>query len=221
MDAHKLWIFAHIMLLVYWLGADLGVFILARRAKNAALAFETRLKLLEAAMAIDLLPRVCFALMVPVGATLAATAGIIGLPLPALAVVWAYGVVWSALTVLATRWEGTPRGALWRKANLGMQGLLGAVFIAVAVASLVGAGPIDSPWLAQKLFLFGLIYPAAIMIDVAFQPGVKAFAAIAAEGSTERREKAFSKSVDATCFWVLIVYFLVALTAFWGVMQPG
>lgn len=221
MDVHKLWIFVHIMLLVYWLGADLGVFILARRAKNAALAFETRLKLLEAAMAIDLLPRICFALMIPVGATLAATSGIIAPPAIALAGAWGYGIVWSILTIWATRWEGKPIGAVWRRANLGMQGVLGAAFVTLAAASLFGSGPIDAPWLAQKLFVFGLIYPAAIMIDVAFQPGVKAFAAIAAEGSTERRERAFSKSVDATCVWVLVVYFLVALTAFLGVMQPG
>lgn len=220
MDVHKLWVFVHIMLLVYWLGADLGVFILARRAKNAALSFETRLKLLEAAMAIDLLPRICFALMIPVGVTLAASTGVLGVPTIAIAATWAYGVVWSILLILATRWEGKPLGALWRMANLATQAILGALFITVSIASLVGAGPIDAEWLAQKLFIFGLIYPAAIMIDVAFQPGVKAFAAIAVEGSNQRRETAFSKSVDATCLWVLAVYALVTLAAFWGVMKP-
>lgn len=49
----NLWKFAHILLFVYWLGADLGVFLLARAAKRADLSFEQRALLLKMALLID------------------------------------------------------------------------------------------------------------------------------------------------------------------------
>ena len=39
MDLHSIWTFIHIMLLVYWLGADLGVLMLALGSKNSNYSF--------------------------------------------------------------------------------------------------------------------------------------------------------------------------------------
>jgi hypothetical protein len=220
-DGHQVWVFVHILLLVYWLGADVGVFVLARMSKDAKLSVETRAKLLQAALAVDLLPRLCFALMVPVGLHLAVRLGLIAAPAWLEPAAWAYALLWCGLLLRAPAWEGKPAAARFRQANLTVQGLLGAGFIGAGALSLGGAGPILAPWLAQKAILFGLCYPAAIMIDVAFQPGVAAFGAIATQGSTPEREQIFARSVDATCAWVVAVYALVALAAFWGTVQPG
>lgn len=221
MDSHQVWVFAHIMLLVYWLGADVGVFVLARMSKNAALSVETRAKLLEGAMIVDQLPRLCFALMVPVGLLLALRLGLVTAPDWLLPAAWTYGIGWCLLLLQAPKWEGKPAGARFRQANLGAQVLLGAAFVAAGALSLEGTGPVTAPWLAQKLIIFGLIYWAAIMIDVAFRPGIAAFGAIAVQGSTPELERSYARSIDHTCLWVVVVYALVALAAFWGVVQPA
>ncbi|NDE86742.1 MAG: hypothetical protein EB048_04050 [Gammaproteobacteria bacterium] len=39
---HAIWVFVHVMLLVYWLGADLGVLLLAKAAKRPELSFAER-----------------------------------------------------------------------------------------------------------------------------------------------------------------------------------
>lgn len=57
---HPLWVFVHVMLLVYWLGADLGVFLLAKAAKRTELSFAERAFALRMAVSIDLVPRLCF-----------------------------------------------------------------------------------------------------------------------------------------------------------------
>jgi hypothetical protein len=221
MDGHQLWVFAHIMLLVYWLGADVGVLVLARMSLNAGLSVETRATLLKGAMLIDVLPRLCFPLMLPVGLMLIASLGLIGLPAWLIPAAWVYALAWCGLTLASAGWEGKPAAQVWRMANLSKQGLFGAVFIGLALWSLAGDGPGMPDWLAIKLLIFGLIYPAAIMIDVAFGPGVAAYAAIASEGSTPDREAAYRRAIDHTCVWVVIVYALVALVAFYGTVKPA
>ena len=69
--------FIHVLLLVFWLGTDVGVLLLARRFRAASLSVETRLTLLHMAMVIDTLPRICFIAMLPVGVHLANAAGLL------------------------------------------------------------------------------------------------------------------------------------------------
>ncbi len=59
MTEHGLWVYVHILLFVYWLGGDLGVFILARAARRAELSFAERAYSLRMALVIDVTPRVC------------------------------------------------------------------------------------------------------------------------------------------------------------------
>jgi hypothetical protein len=159
--------------------------------------------------------------MLPVGLMLIASLGLIGLPAWLIPAAWVYALAWCALTLASAGWEGKPAAQVWRMANLSKQGLFGAVFVGLSVCSLAGSGPVEPDWLATKLLIFGLIYPAAIMIDVAFGPGVAAFAAIATQGSTPEREAAYRGSIDHTCVWVVVVYALVALAAFYGTVKPA
>ena len=71
------WKFIHILLFVYWLGADLGVFLLAKAARRSDLTFDQRVISLRMAMKIDILPRLSFALMFPVGLELSAAKGLV------------------------------------------------------------------------------------------------------------------------------------------------
>jgi hypothetical protein len=70
-DTYSLWVFAHILLFVYWLGADAGLYLVMVFVKNGTLSFETRATLIRLAFYIDLFPRICFALILPVGMHLA------------------------------------------------------------------------------------------------------------------------------------------------------
>ena len=77
---HRVWVFIHVMLLVYWLGGDLGVFVLARAAKRPELSFAERAFALKMAVTIDLVPRLCFTVMFPVGLHVAASGGWLQVP---------------------------------------------------------------------------------------------------------------------------------------------
>src|SRR5690242_14270026 len=70
MTGQEFWGYIHILLLVFWLGGDIGVFINAKIAKTTLYPVETRAALLKTGGITDLFPRYCFALIFPSGLTL-------------------------------------------------------------------------------------------------------------------------------------------------------
>jgi len=221
MTDYGLWKFVHILLLVYWLGADLGVFILARAVRNASLSFEQRALLLKYAMVIDFLPRICFALMLPSGLHLTAASGYADVPMAAFIFAWVLAAAWLWLLFALGRAEGTPRQAELGKVNLAGQAAVGIIIIGAGLGLLLGFGPAVTTWLALKVLLFGLIFPCAIMIDVEFRPIGPAFGRLATEGSTPEVEAIITRTVDRAVWWVLAIYALVVAITFLGAVQPG
>jgi hypothetical protein len=218
--AHSLWLYAHILLFVYWLGADLGVLILARAVKRAELSFDQRALLLKMAMLIDVTPRIAFVLMFPVGFELAAGLGLVDAGPLAHAAVWALAAAWLALVVAIGRNEGTARGQRLMQFHLALQGVLAVVFLGLGVSSLLGHGPFTGAWLAAKVALFGLIFACAIGIDWEFRPIVPAFQRLATEGTGPAVEAAISGSIDGAIRWVLALYGLLIVIGFLGTTKP-
>ena len=96
-SAVDVWTFVHILLFVYWLGADLGVFIAAQAAKRSTLTYPQRSTALQLALKVDIAPRLSFALMFACGLELAAAKGLVE---PA---AWQRALAWAA--------TNTPRSA--------------------------------------------------------------------------------------------------------------
>jgi hypothetical protein len=214
------WVFLHILLLVFWLGTDLGVLILARAARRSDLSFPQRAVLVQYAMIIDILPRVCLTLSFAVGLHLAASLGWVSPPPVAFAAAWIIGLLWLALLYALHKAEGTPRHAGYAAANLALQALLGAGVIGLGVASLLGSGPFPAGWLAGKVLLFGLVFFCSIMIDLEFRPMGPAFARLATEGSTPEIEAVIRRTVDRAVVWVAAIYILLLSIAFLGAVKP-
>lgn len=220
MTAHSLWLYAHILLFVYWLGADLGVLILARAVRRADLSFEQRALLLRMALLIDVTPRIAFVLMFPVGFRLAADLGLVAAGPVAHAAVWVSAGAWLALVIAIGRNEGKPLGAHLMQFHLVLQGVLAVLFVGLGVSSLLGHGPFVGAWLAAKVALFGLIFACAIGIDWEFRPIGPAFQRLATEGSGPEVERAIAGSIDGAIRWVLALYGLLLVSGLLGTAKP-
>jgi len=214
------WVFLHVLLLVFWLGTDLGVLILARAVRRNDLSFPQRAVLLHYAMIIDILPRVCLTLSFAVGLHLAASSGWVAPPPVTFAAAWIVGFLWLALLYALYKAEGTPRHAVYAAFNLVLQALLSVGMIGLGVASLLGSGPFPAGWLAAKVLLFGLVFVCSIMIDIEFRPMAPAFARLASEGSTVEVEAVIRRSVDRAVVWVVAIYVLLLSIAFLGSVKP-
>lgn len=216
---YKLWVFAHVLLFVYWLGGDLGVFLLAKAAKRTDLSFAERVFALRMAVLIDLVPRLCFALMLPVGLHVTSSGGFANIPDWALGLAWGVAALWVGLLLAMGKFEGTPRGEQLANANLALQAALLLTLGTLGVSAVLGMGPLPGGWLGAKVLLFAAIFAASIGIDLAFRPIGPAFAELSAEGSQPHIEARISAAVDGAIRYVLVLYALIIGIAFLGITQ--
>lgn len=220
MSWYEFWIFVHVVLFVYWLGADLGVLLLARRARDRHMPLEQRALLLEMAMKIDFTPRIAFVLMLPVGLQLAWTSGL--LPgqawLPLLA--WGIAALWLAL-VLRLAMTGGADPLLQRIQSAWLLTLALLMALAALLPWLLPA--ISWPgWFSGKLGLYALICLMALGIDRAFQPVAHGFSLLAGDAKDAARGEALvGPGIDATLRIVVSLYVALLAAAWLGIVKPG
>ena len=214
------WTFVHLLLFVYWLGADLGVFMAAQTAKRATLSGAQRAIALQLALAIDIVPRLCFALMFPCGLELAAARGLVEPAGWQRALAWLVAAVWVGLVLGMERHGRRSLAAFCRRANEVLHLLLCVAFCLIGLASVTGHGPFPSGWLGWKIVLFALVFACGIMIDRRFAPVAPAFAQLAASGSSPELERTITRAVDQAVRWVFALYALVLASAFLGTARP-
>jgi hypothetical protein len=100
-ESHSTLQFVHVILLVYWLGTDLGVYLCARYVARADLAVAERRRFLELLLVLDMGPRTSLVLMIPTGVLLAMGGGWMALPQSVVFAVAVAAAGWLALVVLA------------------------------------------------------------------------------------------------------------------------
>jgi hypothetical protein len=220
LTSHSLWVFAHIVLFVYWLGADLGVLLLAREARRRDLTLAERGFALRMALVIDFLPRIAFALMLPVGIELTRSGGYAEIPDGARLLAWVFALGWITLIVMLGRAGATPKGATLNRWHLAIQGIACVALGAVAVYALLTDNLFTQNWLALKLLLYAAIFALGIGIDYAFRPVAPAFVSIATEGSNASNEAAVKRGIDGAIRYVLTLYAMLFVIAFLGVTKP-
>lgn len=214
-------VFLHVLLFVLWLGADVGVFLLGQHfRKRTFYSLDQRLALLKLLVIIDLTPRAAWALMVPMSLTLSYLGGWWDVWLGALWASWAIAAFWLWLVFDAHRHDMTPRAARNRRWEGWLRYLLCAGYLFLGAESLLTGHPIAAEWLAWKALLFGLIFAAAIMIDVSFKPVGAQLSRLLAEGSSDETELPLLATMNRTRIWVWCVYLLLLATAWLGVVKP-
>jgi hypothetical protein len=220
MTAYSLMVYVHLLLFVFWLGADVGVFILGQHFRRRSYSLAERLTILKLLVITDMVPRTAWALMVPVSISIANMGGWLASPPAVLVVVWAIAAVWLWLVWDAHLHDQTPRAARNRRIEFWLKLGLTAGYLLLGVESLVTGHPIAENWLALKTLMFGLIFAAAIMIDVAFKPVGPLLGRLIAEGSSDATELPLLKVMNRTRLWVWVVYALLFATAFLGNVKP-
>lgn len=220
--AYSALVYAHLLLFVLWLGADVGVFVLGQHfRKRERWSLDQRIALLTLLVEIDMVPRSAWALMVPLSLSVVDGGGWWDVPTWLLAGAWMVGLVWLALVWDSHIHDQTPRAARNRRIESWLRWLIGGFYLWLGAQSLLLGAPLAPDWLATKALLFGLIFVAAIMIDVTFKPVGAQLAAVLAEGSNDSTEIPLRRTMDRTRIWVWAVYLLLLVTAFLGNVKPG
>ena len=218
---YQMLVFMHILLFVLWLGADVGVFMLGQHfRKRETYDLPQRLVLLQLLVNLDMIPRTAWALMVPLTLTMVDAGAWWDLPGWALVAAWAIGGFWIWLIWDAHLHDQTNRAARDRKIESGLKMGLTVFYLGLGIVSLAKGAPLIPIWLATKALMFGLIFAAAIMIDVAFKPVGPLLGKLIADGSSDETELPLLATMNRTRLWVWIVYLLLLATAFLGNIKP-
>ncbi len=209
-------IFFHILLFVFWLGADLGVAVCGAQFRKRSYSIEERLMTLKLLVMIDLGPRIAWCLMVASTISLLAVGGYWAVPLWGVALAWVISLSWMALVLRIHKLGQDPAAKPLKKIELGLKYLLAAFYFVLGGLSLATDAPLVENWLATKAVLFGFIFLAAILIDIMFRPVGPLLMALIEKGSADATEEPLLKTMNKSRFWVRMTYLLLVIVAFIG-----
>jgi hypothetical protein len=212
--------FVHVLLFVFWLGADVGVFICAHGAVKPGLAPEQRLRTAGLMSAIELAPRISASLMLTVGGILTEYVGLEHPPWQMAGIIL-LGPVWLALVLVSYFRDGTAFGATATRLDLLMRVLLVvAVPISVAYASFTGRLA-EAPYVTWKLLLFALAMLLGLLMRRALLPFTEGLRRLAANRSSAAEEAGMARSVARARPYVFGIWTVLAIAALLGIMKPG
>lgn len=170
-DLYGVLLLLHLLLFVYWLGADLAVLYSAGYAADPALSLETRQVISQIMAFVDLFPRMSVPLIGAVGASLAALNGDLRAGPVVVVLVWVVAVVWVGVNFyLYLNRSDQARIAVWRTFDFIWRSAVAlGVFVAGLVA-LLGAGVTDNRSLAAKLLVFAAAICLSLVLRRVFLP---------------------------------------------------
>lgn len=214
----RLWIFIHLLLFVFWLGADLGVVLAVRSAGRPGLSEEQCRRTLALGHAIDLAPRLAASLMLSVGGILSEYVGIEH-PWWQMAAIIVLGPLWASLVLLAHAGFRHPLGqaaACWedrlRRAMI--------VIVPLSVGwSWLGGRLAPAPYIGTKLLLFGLLMILGLRVRTLWHEvaGLQGADHPAVDG----RAVALAARLNALLPLMLFGWAALLAAALLGVMRPG
>lgn len=216
MTTFDIWKFLHILMFVGWVGADMGVFLSAKKSTDPKWSFESRMLFLHMALRIELIPRTMWKAALPLGVMLSVDMGLLDIGSAGIASVWIFTIIWWALSMTGAFYYDRPIGHQIAKIANFITGFVGVGLITVAIASAMGNGPFepDATWLLWKVGLYGMINLTCLAIVVTFDPMGAAFGRLAVEGSTPEVEGLIGKIFNVSVFPIWTTYALVVLVAF-------
>ena len=205
---------AHIVVLGYWLGAELVINSTYRYVSWAsALPFAERNRLMDHVLDVDQHVRYALILQAGLGTTLAALLGYIPGHETTAVVAAVLAVLWLLLVEATHRLRKSPLGKT-------LAGVDGAIrYVAIVVLLIAGAGALIGytslpGWLSLKLALFAGVIASGLGIRVWIIRFYKTWHVIARDGSTESLEHSIRQIyVRATSVLALLWSFIAGITA--------
>ncbi len=204
----------HILIFVYWLGGDLGVFYASTILTDTKTSPQGRIAAAKVLAQVDMAPRTAMILTLPTGLTLATIAGYLNLSSVVLIGIWGLGLSWLALAWVI-HLKHLPPISMWRKADLGVRVVLILALVGVAVS---GAVPF---FLGLKLAILAATIVMGLLIRRALGPFGPAFGAMVTSGPTPQTDNILAKCLNQSRPAVICIWVLLLLAALIGIAKPS
>ena len=154
----------HLLLFVYWLGGDLGVFYSSGMVVDPKLSNSARVTAAKIMVNLDFVPRICMTLMLTVGGLLS---GQIGIEHPLWQTIGfiALGPGWLAMVLFLHYQGSTPLGKIVTKIDYYFRWAL-VVYLCCSVTfyTFFSERLATAPWISAKLGIFAFLVFCGLMI---------------------------------------------------------
>ena len=223
-EVYPLLRYLHVLLFVYWLGADLGVFMISRYVGRADLSLNERRRFLEVLLALDMAPRTALVLVIPTGLGLAVLGNWLAVP-PGVALI----LVLFTLTWLVLVWalHRRPRASnLWRTVDHTIRcSVVGSTFI-FGISNLLGVNlydviPTAPRWFAAKIIAYGGAVLCGLLLRRVLVEWARGFEELVDSSTAEQGNLRITAAMPRSAFYAFVLWGCVLLAAFCGVVKPG
>ena len=207
----------HVIFAAYWLGGEWGVFNASTYVANGKLTIDDRLRHMETAYRIDILPRSAIIWLLPVGFHMGDNYGLSPITGIGVLIVWVATAIWWCVIFAAFKHRGTKLGIKITEFDdkiryIVIPGLwfLGGYTLFTGEVFGTGEEVYGQYWFAAKLFFFGFILCIGLALRFIMKGWAVAFHRLREEGSTPEIETIFTDTLAAgrKCayvYWVSII----------------
>jgi hypothetical protein len=220
MDYTTFFIFIHVLLMAFWLGADMGTYYAAILILNKEYSPPQRAVLARVLQGVDVFPRLSMTLILPSGMTIGSLRGWVPLSFEWLILFWLIGFFWAWLIWTIHR----PTAPVWGKKLLPFESIWNwALLLVVTITVIISIFTdyfILENWLKFKLGLFGLTVAILIIVNIMFKPFGPAFERLISEGSSPEVEKTISSLIIKGKPWIWSIWIIVVLNTALGLFKP-
>lgn len=212
----------HVIFFAYWLGTDLGVFYSANFTLKADIGVEARRYCAKILTFLDQPPRIAMAGTFTVGASLSILRGWADVPQWWLVPIWIVGVLWtSAVIYLYVNGDQPEKIKTIKAIDFNFRLFMIGLLTILSVASLMGLGVTDQPWLALKVLVFAGTMICGVLVRVIMKDfGVNYGPMLKGTATPEQIAKAQATMARAKKAVMTIWGLLVVATAL-GLWKPG
>ncbi|HJP03608.1 MAG: hypothetical protein CL799_11010 [Chromatiales bacterium] len=217
---HEFLLILHLLLFCYWLGGDIGVFYSSGFAANPKLSLEARMTAAKIMLNLDIVPRLCGAVMLTVGGLLSEFVGVTH-PAWQMYAIIAVAPAWLALELVLHFKHDTPLGKGMAKFDDPFKWLIVIACVASAAWSFSTGRLDEAPWVGYKVLVFALIMFFSLMINRTIGPYIVGIQRIAEGKIDEAENAAMAASLKQVKWAVIGIWIALVVEAVLGVAKPG
>jgi len=205
-----IWTFIHLLVFVYWLGGDLGAFVLSRTVTSDNAEARDKLLASRILMVIDLAPRISLIAALPTGLTLASVMGWWPVADAILLAVWILSITWLGIALYL---HHQPAADALRKTDL-------LIRVALIIGLIATAFSLTVPlFISIKLVLLAVAIALGLWIRHCLKDLGAGLAALASDDADTARVL-LNSSIGKARLPVMGIWVTISLAAFMGLLRP-
>lgn len=207
----------HLLVFVYWLGGDIGVFYASFLLTDSKREAAGRIAAAKILNDVDLVPRICLLLTLPTGLAVAASRGWLSVSFAFVVAAFVIAFVWIFLVLALHNQIGAV--AILRRIDTISRWLFCLALVALSIAGVAGA--VDVPlFISVKMALLAFAISMGLFVRKALTPFGPAFAKLATSEVDAAANETIRTCLDRARPAVVAIWIALIAAAMLGITTP-